>query len=103
MVQHVPGNGNGNGNGAATGPVTVSEQPLTASGNSASLTVPRTDSVDGCTATLLSPSYTAVSTVAMAQRSGKWPGCPGCLHGRRRRRHPLQLQRPGEPDVPHGA
>ncbi|MFF7788284.1 RICIN domain-containing protein [Streptomyces sp. NPDC007991] len=53
------------------GPVTVSDQTLTVSGNSASLTVPWTDSGDGYTVTLLPPSNTTISTVAVAQHSGQ--------------------------------
>ncbi|SPF02740.1 RICIN domain-containing protein [Streptomyces sp. MA5143a] len=67
VVQRIPNN---NG-GAVSGPVTVSDQALTVSGNSASVTVPWTDSREGYTVTLLPPSNTTVSTVAVAQHSGQ--------------------------------
>ena len=41
------------------------------SGNSASVSVPWTNAVDGYTVTLLPPSNTTVSTVAVAQHSGQ--------------------------------
>ncbi|MEV1084594.1 RICIN domain-containing protein [Streptomyces sp. NPDC050211] len=67
IVQRVPNNGGG----AVTGPVTVSDQTLTVSGNSASLSVPWTNASDGYTVTLLPPSNTTVSTVAVVQHSGQ--------------------------------
>ncbi|MDN0198826.1 RICIN domain-containing protein [Streptomyces sp. S.PNR 29] len=67
VVQRIPHN---NG-GAVSGPVTVSDQALTVSSNSASVTVPWTDSRDGYTVTLLPPSNTTISTVAVAQHSGQ--------------------------------
>ncbi|RLV76090.1 beta-xylosidase [Streptomyces rapamycinicus NRRL 5491] len=67
VVQRIPNNGGG----AVTGPVTVSDQTLTVSGNSASVHVPWTDAADGYTVTLLPPSDTTVSTVAVAQHSGQ--------------------------------
>jgi hypothetical protein len=67
VVQRIPNNGGG----AVTGPVTVSDQTLTVGNNSASLTVPWTDSSDGYTVTLLPPSNTTISTVAVAQHSGQ--------------------------------
>ncbi|MGW0846745.1 beta-xylosidase [Streptomyces sp. NPDC002787] len=67
VVQRIPNN---NG-GAVSGPVTVSDQTLTVSNDSASVTVPWTDSKDGYTVTLLAPSNTTVSTVAVAQHSGQ--------------------------------
>lgn len=67
MVQRIPNNGGG----AVTGPVTVSDQTLTVSGNSASVNVPWTNAADGYTVTLLPPSNTTVSTVAVAQHSGQ--------------------------------
>jgi hypothetical protein len=67
IVQRVPNNGGG----AVTGPVTVFDQTLTVSGNSASVSVPWTDAADGYTVTLLPPSNTTVSTVAVAQHSGQ--------------------------------
>ncbi|MFI2435720.1 RICIN domain-containing protein [Streptomyces sp. NPDC018693] len=67
IVQRIPHNGGG----AVTGPVTVSDQTLTVSGNSASVSVPWTDAADGYTITLLPPSNTTVSTVAVVQHSGQ--------------------------------
>jgi len=67
VVQRVPNNGGG----AVSGPVTVSDQLLTVSGNSASVSVPWTDAADGYTVTLLPPSDATVSTVAVAQHSGQ--------------------------------
>ncbi|MFJ5999904.1 RICIN domain-containing protein [Streptomyces sp. NPDC092370] len=67
IVQRIPNN---NG-GAVTGPVTVSDQTLTVSGDSASVSVPWTNATDGYTVTLLPPSNTTVSTVAVAQHSGQ--------------------------------
>lgn len=67
ILQRIPYN---NG-GAVAGPVTVSDQTLTVSGNSASLTVPWTNAQDGYTVTLLPPSTTTVSTVAVVQHSGQ--------------------------------
>ncbi|WP_416968703.1 RICIN domain-containing protein [Streptomyces sp. 4F14] len=67
VVQRVPNNGGG----AVTGPVTVSDQQLTVSGDSASVTVPWTDAADGYTVTLLPPSDTTISTVAVVQHSGQ--------------------------------
>ncbi|GAA3905831.1 hypothetical protein GCM10023084_67730 [Streptomyces lacrimifluminis] len=54
-----------------SGPVTVSDQTLTVSGNASSVNVPWTDSKDGYTVTLLPPSNTAISTVAVAQHSNQ--------------------------------
>ncbi|WP_234383385.1 RICIN domain-containing protein [Streptomyces dysideae] len=67
IVQRVPNNSGG----AVTGPVTVSDQTLTVSNNSASVSVPWTDAADGYTVTLLPPSNTTVSTVAVVQHSGQ--------------------------------
>ena len=67
IVQRIPNNGGA----AVTGPVTVSDQTLTVSNNSASVSVPWTDAADGYTVTLLPPSNTTVSTVAVAQHSGQ--------------------------------
>ncbi|GAQ52472.1 RICIN domain-containing protein [Streptomyces acidiscabies] len=67
IVQRVPNNGGG----AVTGPVTVSDQQLTVNGNSASVNVPWTDAADGYTVTLLPPSNTTISTVAVVQHSGQ--------------------------------
>ncbi|MGJ5830065.1 RICIN domain-containing protein [Streptomyces ossamyceticus] len=67
VVQRVPYN-----NGAAvTGPTTVSDTTLTVTGNTASLTIPYTDARDGYTVTLLPPSDTTVSTVAVSENSGQ--------------------------------
>lgn len=54
-----------------TGPVTVFDETLTVGDNSASLTVPWTDAADAYTVTLLPPSNTTVSTVAVAQHGGR--------------------------------
>jgi hypothetical protein len=67
ILQRIPYN---NG-GAVTGPVTVTDRLLTVNGNAASLTVPWTDSHDGYTVTLLPPSNTTFSTVAVVQHSGQ--------------------------------
>jgi hypothetical protein len=67
ILQRIPYN---NG-GAVTGPVTVSDQVLSVSSNSATLTVPWTDARDGYTITLLPPSNTAFATVAVVQHSGQ--------------------------------
>jgi hypothetical protein len=67
ILQRVPYNGGA----AVTGPVTVSDQALTVSGNAASLTVPWTDARDGYTVTLLPPTNTTVSTVAVSENSGQ--------------------------------
>ncbi|KUO19428.1 beta-xylosidase [Streptomyces dysideae] len=67
VVQRIPNNGGA----AVTGPVTVSDQTLTVSANSASVSVPWTDAKDGYTVTLLPPSNTTISTVAVAQHSGQ--------------------------------
>jgi hypothetical protein len=65
VVQRVP-----NGNGAA-GPITISDTTLTVSNNAASVTVPYTNAADGYTVTLLPPSNTTVSTVAVSENSGQ--------------------------------
>ncbi|WP_234045021.1 RICIN domain-containing protein [Streptomyces adelaidensis] len=67
IVQRIPNNGGG----AVSGPVTVSDQTLTVSGNAASVSVPWTDASDSYTVTLLPPSNTTVSTVAVVQHSGQ--------------------------------
>ncbi|WP_107463902.1 RICIN domain-containing protein [Streptomyces sp. MA5143a] len=67
IVQRIPNNGGA----AVTGPVTVSDQTVTVSGNSASVSVPWTDSKDGYTVTLLPPSNVTISTVAVVQHSGQ--------------------------------
>ncbi|MET9384819.1 RICIN domain-containing protein [Streptomyces sp. NPDC002928] len=67
VVQRVPYN-----NGAAVaGPETVSDTTLTVSGNAASLSIPWSNAKDGYTVTLLPPSSTTVSTVAVSQNSGQ--------------------------------
>ncbi|MEW2118195.1 RICIN domain-containing protein [Streptomyces sp. NPDC005474] len=65
VVQRIP-----NGNGAA-GPITISDTTLTVSNNAASVTVPYTNATDGYTITLLPPSNTTVSTVAVSENSGQ--------------------------------
>ncbi|MFE2427861.1 RICIN domain-containing protein [Streptomyces sp. NPDC059373] len=67
ILQRIPYNGGG----AVTGPVTVSDQTLTVSGNAASVSVPWTNAKDGYTVTLLPPSNNTVSTVAVVQHSGQ--------------------------------
>src|SRR5581483_2838333 len=67
VVQRIPDN---NG-GAVDGPVTVSDTLLSVSNNAASLTVPWTNAKDGYTVTLLPPSNTTVSTVAVSENSGQ--------------------------------
>lgn len=54
-----------------TGPTTVSDTTLTVANNAASVTVPYTDAQDGCTITLLPPSNTTISTVAVSENSGQ--------------------------------
>jgi hypothetical protein len=67
VVQRIPDN---NG-GAVDGPVTVSDSLLSVSNNAASLTVPYTNAKDAYTVTLLPPSNTTVSTVAVSENSGQ--------------------------------
>ncbi|GHE08855.1 beta-xylosidase [Streptomyces alanosinicus] len=67
VVQRVPYN-----NGAAVaGPETVSDTTLSVSNNAASVTLPYTNAKDGYTVTLLPPSDTTVSTVAVSENSGQ--------------------------------
>ncbi|WUU18375.1 RICIN domain-containing protein [Streptomyces sp. NBC_00663] len=67
VVQRVPHN-----NGAAVaGPETIADTTLTVSGNAASVSLPWTNAKDGYTVTLLPPSNTTVSTVAVSQNSGQ--------------------------------
>ncbi|MEU1274281.1 RICIN domain-containing protein [Streptomyces sp. NPDC005799] len=67
IVQRVPYN-----NGAAVaGPVTVSDTTLTISNNAASVSVPFSNAKDGYTVTLLPPSNTTISTVAVSENSGQ--------------------------------
>ncbi|MFE5584022.1 RICIN domain-containing protein [Kitasatospora sp. NPDC056531] len=65
VLQRVP-----DGN-AVTGPVTVSDTNLTVGNNAASVTVPYTNAKDGYTLTLLPPSNTTISTVAVSANSGQ--------------------------------
>ncbi|MGW1712861.1 RICIN domain-containing protein [Streptomyces sp. NPDC002156] len=65
IVQRVPYNSGA----AVTGPETVSDATLSVSGNAASLAIPWSNAQDGYTVTLLPPSNTTVSTVAVSQNS----------------------------------
>ncbi|MFJ9631832.1 RICIN domain-containing protein [Streptomyces sp. NPDC101175] len=67
VVQRIPYNSGG----AVAGPVTVSDTTLSVSGNAASVSVPFTSAKDGYTVTLLPPSNTTVSTVAVSENSGQ--------------------------------
>jgi hypothetical protein len=67
VLQRIPNNSGG----PVTGPVTVSDQTLSVSNNAASLTVPWSSASDAYTVTLLPPSNTTISTVAVAQHSGQ--------------------------------
>ncbi|MFE3521277.1 RICIN domain-containing protein [Streptomyces sp. NPDC059161] len=67
VVQRIPYN-----NGAAvTGPETISDTTLSVSDNAASVTLPWTNAKDGYTVTLLPPSNTTTSTVAVSENSGQ--------------------------------
>ncbi|MFF1478456.1 RICIN domain-containing protein [Streptomyces sp. NPDC058301] len=67
VVQRVPHN-----NGAAVaGPETISDTTLTVSNNAASVSLPWSNAKDGYTITLLPPSNTTVSTVAVSENSGQ--------------------------------
>ncbi len=67
VVQRIPHN-----NGAAvTGPTTVTDTTLAVNNNAASVSLPWTDSRDGYTVTLLPPSNTTLSTVAVSENSGQ--------------------------------
>ncbi|MGW2817352.1 RICIN domain-containing protein [Streptomyces sp. NPDC001415] len=67
VVQRVPHN-----NGAAVaGPETISDTTLTVSDNAASVSLPWSNAKDGYTVTLLPPSNTTVSTVAVSENSGQ--------------------------------
>lgn len=67
VVQRIPYN-----NGAAvSGPTTVSDTTLTVTANAASVSIPWTNAKDGYTVTLLPPSNTTVSTVAVSENSGQ--------------------------------
>ncbi|NUQ99879.1 MAG: beta-xylosidase [Streptomyces sp.] len=63
VVQRIP-----NGNGVA-GPTTVSDTDLTVGNNAASVILPYTNATDGYTITLLPPSDTTISTVALSENS----------------------------------
>ncbi|MCD9875677.1 RICIN domain-containing protein [Streptomyces guryensis] len=63
VVQRIP-----NGNGVA-GPTTISDTNLTVGNNAASVTLPYTNATDGYTITLLPPSDTTISTVALGENS----------------------------------
>lgn len=65
VVQRIP-----DGN-AVTGPVTVSDTTLTTANNTAAVTIPYTNAKDGYTVTLLPPSNTTISTVAVSENSGQ--------------------------------
>jgi hypothetical protein len=67
IMQRVPHNGGG----SVQGPVTVTDQILTVSANSVSVSVPWTDFHDGYTITLLQPSNATFSSVAVVQHSGQ--------------------------------
>ncbi|WP_409467760.1 RICIN domain-containing protein [Streptomyces sp. HC307] len=67
VVQRIPYNSGA----AVTGPTTISDTTLTVADNAASVTVPYTDAQDGYTITLLPPSNTTVSTVAVSENSGQ--------------------------------
>ncbi|MGW1557889.1 RICIN domain-containing protein [Streptomyces sp. NPDC002144] len=67
VVQRVPYN-----NGAAVaGPETVSDTTLSVGNNAASVAIPWSNAKDGYTVTLLPPSNTTVSTVAVSENSGQ--------------------------------
>ncbi|WP_051969245.1 RICIN domain-containing protein [Kitasatospora azatica] len=65
VVQRIP-----DGN-AVAGPVTVSDTTLTTANNTAAVTIPYTNAKDGYTVTLLPPSNTTISTVAVSENSGQ--------------------------------
>lgn len=54
-----------------TGPETISDTTLSVSNNAASVTLPWTNAKDGYTITLLPPSNTTTSTVAVSENSGQ--------------------------------
>lgn len=54
-----------------TGPETISDSTLTVSNNAASVSLPWSNSKDGYTVTLLPPSNTTISTVAVSENSGQ--------------------------------
>lgn len=67
VVQRIPYNSGA----AVTGPETIADTTLTVSGNAASVSLLWTNAKDGYTVTLLPPSNTTVSTVAVSQNSGQ--------------------------------
>ncbi|WTP28946.1 RICIN domain-containing protein [Streptomyces mirabilis] len=67
VVQRIPYNSGA----AVTGPETIADTTLTVSGNAPSVSLPWTNAKDGYTVTLLPPSNTTVSTVAVSQNSGQ--------------------------------
>jgi hypothetical protein len=67
VVQRIPDNGGA----AVDGPVTVSDTLLNVSSNTASLTISWTSAQDAYTVTLLPPTDTTVSTVAVSENSGQ--------------------------------
>ncbi|MER6129670.1 RICIN domain-containing protein [Streptomyces sp. NPDC001795] len=67
VVQRLPYNGGA----AVAGPETISDTTLTASNNAASVSIPWSNAKDGYTVTLLPPSNTTISTVAVSENSGQ--------------------------------
>ncbi|MFJ5031144.1 RICIN domain-containing protein [Streptomyces sp. NPDC088560] len=67
VVQRVPYNAGA----AVTGPETLSDTTLSVSDNAASVSIPWSNAKDGYTVTLLPPSNTTVSTVAVSENSGQ--------------------------------
>ena len=67
VVQRVPYNSGG----AVAGPETISDTTLNVSNNAASVSLPWTNAKDGYTVTLLPPSNTTISTVAVSENSGQ--------------------------------
>ncbi|MFJ3309563.1 RICIN domain-containing protein [Streptomyces sp. NPDC086549] len=67
VVQRVPYN-----SGASlAGPETISDTTLTVSNNAASVSIPWSNAKDGYTVTLLPPSNSTISTVAVSENSGQ--------------------------------
>ncbi|MFI5554595.1 RICIN domain-containing protein [Streptomyces sp. NPDC051738] len=67
VVQRVPHNSGA----AVAGPETISDTTLVVNGSAASPALPWSSAKDGYTVTLLPPSNTTVSTVAVSQNSGQ--------------------------------
>ncbi|MGN5382259.1 RICIN domain-containing protein [Streptomyces lasalocidi] len=67
VVQRVPYNGGA----AVAGPETISDTTLSVSNNAASVSIPWSNARDGYTVTLLPPSDTTISTVAVSENSGQ--------------------------------